>query len=264
MNTAFFFFQKYQVMKKIGILFLLSCQVCFAQTNITESISITSGQEVAMEFPYAQLINIRGWDGNTIELSAEVIINMGKNDDAYQFNLTNSNGRKEINGDIRDYDKLPEMIQIKKGGRVYYFDTEDWNSPEIRKFYEEEGREGISWSSHGVAREIKVEIKVPRSLGLLEVTSKFGLIDIEELNIPIQATSKHGGVDVMVSSSNANQFSLDSKWGVIYTDLDLDFKSMKGFEDSRDWSHVECSINGGTGPKVELISQHANIYLRKQ
>ena len=217
-----------------------------------------------MEFPYAELINIRGWDGNTIELSAEVLINMGKNDDAYQFSLTDTNGGKEINGDIKDYDKLPEVIQIKKGGQVFYFDTDDWNSPQIKKFYEEEGREGISWSSHGVARAIKVEIKVPRNLGSLEVTSKFGLIDIENLNIPVKATSKHGGVDMAISSSNTNEFELDSKWGTIYTNLDLDFKTMKGFEDSNDWSHVECSINGGVGPKIELISQHANIYLRKQ
>lgn len=242
----------------------MSCQICFAQTNITESVTVKAGANIAMEFPYAELINIRGWDGNTIELTADVNINTGKNDDAYQFNLIKGNDRQEINGQIKDFDKLPEMIQIKKGGQVFYFDTEDWNSPEIRKFYEENGREGISWSSHGVAREINVEIKVPRNLGSLEVVSKFGLIDIEELNIPVMANSKHGGVDMMVSSSNTNEFTLDSKWGVIYTNLDLDFKSMKGFEDSEDWSHVKCSINGGAGPKMELISQHANIYLRKQ
>jgi len=251
-------------MKNIGLLLVISCQICFAQTNITESVNVKAGDDIAMEFPYAELIDIRGWDGNTIELTAEVNINMGKNDDAYQFNLTNENGNQEIIGQIKDFDKLPEMIQIKKGGQVFYFDTEDWNSPEIKKFYEEEGREGISWSSHGVARKIKIEIKVPRNLGSMEVTSKFGLIDIEELNIPLKATSKHGGVDMMVSSSNTNEFTLDSKWGMIYTNLDLDFKTMKGFEDSADWSHVECSINGGNGPKIELISQHANIYLRKK
>lgn len=251
-------------MKRIGLLIVLSCQLSFAQTKTTESISVQSGQEVSMEFPYAELVNIRGWDGSTIEVSAEVTINMGKNDDSYQLAVNDGNGGKEINAEIKNYDQLPEMIWIKKGGQVFYFDTEDWNSPEIKKFYEENGREGISWSSHGVAREIKVEIKVPRNLGSLEVVSKFGLIDIEGLNIPIKATSKHGGVDMMVSTSNTNQFTLDSKWGVIYTNLDLDFKTMKGFEDSADWSHVECSMNGGNGPKIELISQHANIYLRKQ
>ena len=41
-------------------------------------------------------------------------------------------------------------------------------------------------------------------------------------------------------------------------------QTMTGFEDSKDWSHVECSINGGGGPEMELISRHGNVYLRKQ
>ncbi len=253
-------------MKRIGLLFFLLTLFISssAQTLVSETINISQGQKVIFDFPYAKLVDVRGWDQDFISIEVQVSINMGNNDDAYSISSESIPSGMSIKGSIKDHDKLPKMIQIKKGDQIYYFDTDDWNSPKIIKFYEENGRDGISWNSHGVIREIKVLIKVPGNIGALDIESRFGMIDIEGLNVPIKANSRHGGIDLSISAGANNKFTMDSKWGTIYTNLNLDFRTMSGFEKSKDWSHVECSINGGGGHLMDLESRHANIYLRKQ
>jgi len=251
-------------MKRFLVIILLVSQGAFAQTNVSRTIEVRQGQKVIMDFPYADLVNLRGWNGSTIEISADVLINLGKNDDSYEVQSQERNGVSEINGTIRDYENIPEMITLMKDGQLYYFETDDWNSPEIHKFYEEYGREGINWVSHGVARTITLDIKIPQNIGSLEISSKFGLIDVEGLNLALKASSTHGGVDVAISALAKNDFVLDSEWGTIYSNLDLEFKKKSGFEKADEWNHLECSMNGGGGTKTELISIHGNIYLRKE
>lgn len=252
-------------MTRIVLMFLLvtvSWQV-FSQTILAERIEVKSGQKVIIDFAYANEVNVRGWDNNYISIEAKVLINMGKNDDSYIIKVGDSGGEKTITGFIKDKDNLPQMIQIKKGGQIYYFETGDWDNPKIKQFYEENGRNGIDWMSHGVAWEIDVEIKVPKDIDL-KVISKHGIIDIENFPGAVKANSKHGGVDITIPGNSRNKFNLRTQWGEIYTNLDFNFSEKTFSSKSSSWNKVVCTLDNGSGALIDLESKHGNLYLRKE
>jgi len=229
-----------------------------AQSEIQKSINIENGQNVNIEINDANLIDVKGWDENYISINATIQINNGINDDSYKIETHNESGAVYIAGFIQDKDQLPRIIQIKKGDQIYSFNTDDRNSPEIKKFYEEHGQDGIQWTSHGVMWTIKYEISVPQNTRL-KIDSKFGLIDIENFNGNLQANSKHGGVDLAVKPTRKIDFNLKSEWGEIFTDLKLKFNEA----DLNRSTEINCKLNGGGGPVTVLESKHGNIYLRE-
>jgi hypothetical protein len=247
-------------MKKLIALFVFFFiwATVFAQTSLQETVDVSRNQKVNITVNDANLINISGWDENYISIKASVQINNGKNDDSYKIEIQNKEGAVYIEGFIRNKDQLPRIIQIKKGDQIYSFNTDDINSPDIQKFYEEQGKDGIQWTSHGVMWDIQYEISIPQHVHL-NVHSKFGLIDIENFNGSLQANSKHGGVDLAVNASRKMDFNIKSDWGEIFTDLDLNFDKTK----IRKWTEFSCDINGGGGTLASLESKHGNIYLRE-
>jgi len=229
----------------------------FPQANIQKTIEVKKGQKVELLINDANLINIRGWNENYMEITVLVQINNGRNNDSFQLEVNEKTSTMYIEGSIQDKDKLPRMIRIHKDDQVYSFNTDDDKSPEIMKFYEVHGREGIQWTSHGVMWDIKYEIKIPNDIDL-KVNSKFAMIDIDNFEGNIQANSKHGGVDFEVESTRRMDFNLKSDWGEIFTNLNLKFDS----EHNQDDQEVTCSLNGGGGLLAVLESKHGNIYLR--
>jgi hypothetical protein len=239
------------------LLFVIITVQAQSQSGIQKTAEIKKGQKVVLVIDDANLINIRGWDENYIEINATVLINNGNNDDAYQLEVAEKNGIMHIEGFIQNKDKLPRMIQIKKAGQVYSFNTDDSRGPQIMKFYEEHGRDGIQWTSHGVMWDINYDVRIPND-SHLHVNSKFAMIDIDDFEGNIQASSKHGGVDVAVEPSRKIDFNLKSGWGEIFTDLNLTFDS--GL--NKDHKEITCSLNGGGSLFAELESKHGNIYIR--
>ena len=251
-------------MKRIVLLICLITteNLVLAQTRMEEKINIEKGQTVLFRFDYTNLINVRWWSENYITVRSNVLINIGKNDNAWVVDVQKSEDEMRITGYIKDRERLPEIITIRKDDQTYYFDTDDWNSPELKDFYELHGREGFKWMSHGLAWEIDIEIMVPANIRL-EVVSKHGLIDIEKFNGPVRAESTHGGIDISISSSGNDKFNLMTKWGGIYTDLDFNY-TKKSFPQKSEWNNVICSLNDGTGVLIELKSRHGNLYLREE
>ena len=242
----------------ISILVFLSAFIpVFPQATIQKTIELDKNQKVALLINDANLINIRGWNEDYMEITAMVDINNNMNNDSYQLEVNEKTGTVYIEGFIQEKDKLPRIMRIKKADQVYSFNTNDSKSPEILKFYEEHGREGIQWTSHGVMWEIKYEIKIPNHTEL-KIESKFAMIDIDGFEGNLYANSKHGGVDFAVESTRSMDFNLKSDWGEIFTNLNLVFDSGK----NQDNKEVTCSLNGGGGKIAELESKHGNIYLR--
>ena len=240
------------------VLFVFVTIEVLSQSEIQKTVELKKGQKVVLSINDANLINIRGWEEDHMEIVTRVLINNGRNDDAYQLEVNEKTGIMYVEGFIQNKDKLPRMIQIKKGGQVYSFNTDDGKGPEIMKFYEEHGRDGIQWTSHGVMWDIHYDIKIPNDSDL-EVSSRFAMIDIDDFNSNIQANSKHGGVDIAIESSRKMDFNLKSDWGEIFTNLNLKFDS--GY--NKDHKEITCSLNGGGDLFAELESKHGNIYIRK-
>ena len=240
---------------------MLSGSVSFAQTEITKRYEVSGNQAIQFQFDDASIINITGWQENYISIDASISINNNRQNDAYQFEESMINGEKQIVGYLSDKQNLPRVIQIKKGDELFTFSTDDWNSPEILKFYEEQGEEGISWKSYGISWVINLKIKIPQNSNVT-VSSKHGIIELENILGKVAANSIHGGIDLSVNEKMRCLLNAKTKWGTIYSNLNL--KVDKELSSNRDWNNVIASINGGSGPSIKLESKHANIYLRNK
>jgi hypothetical protein len=240
---------------------MLSGTVSFAQTEITKRYEVSGNQAIQFQFDDASIINITGWQENYISIDASISINNNQQNEAYQFEESMINGEKQIVGYLNDKKNLPRVIQIKKGDELFTFNTDDWNSPEILKFYEEHGEEGISWKSYGISWVINLKIKIPQNSNVT-VSSKHGIIELENILGKVDANSIHGGIDLSVNEKSKCSLNAKTKWGTIYSNLNL--KVDKELSSSRDWNNVIASINGGSGPSIKLESRHANIYLRNK
>lgn len=250
-------------MKKIYlcVLLLASFHWCFAQTKVSKRYELKSTQQINLKFDDANIINVIGWNENYISIVASVRINNNRQNDAFQFEENTEGGTKSITGFIKDKNSLPKVISIKKGEEIFTFNTDDWDSPEIQKFYAEHGREGIEWTSHGISREINLAIKIPQQSDVW-ITSKHGIIELENMLGTVAANSTHGGIDVTVNENMHGELNAKTKWGTIYSNIDLEIDTK--LSSNKDWNNIFAGINRGEGATIKLESRHANIYLRRK
>lgn len=249
-------------MKNLFILILmLSGSICFAQTIQTEQIEVAKNKKIQLKFDEATLVHVSEWDGNYISIESKVSINDNTQNDAYAIETNKSDGSQVITGYVKNKKDLPRIIRIKKGDEIFTFQTDDWDHPEIKQFYKEHGKEGISWKSHGLSWEIDLVVKIPKGCDI-NVTSKHGMIELENISANLVANSTHGGIDLSVNSSMKSELIARTKWGNIYSNLDL--KMNEEASSNRDWNHIVANVNGGSRQSITLESKHANIYLRKK
>lgn len=245
----------------ILITLVVASQHAICQSSVSERIEMNGGKQATLQFDEASIVHVTGWQESYILVEASVSINNNLNNEAYQVESTSDGAAKKITGFIKDKKSLPRMIRIKKGDEIFSFNTNDWDNPEIQRFYEEHGREGIQWSSQGVNWEIDVNVKIPNNLNAT-ISSKHGVIELENVYGEISATSTHGGIDVTFNKQMKSELNAKTKWGSIYSNLDLAID--KDQSSNRDWNHVVASYNGGSGSTITLESKHANIYLRRE
>ena len=250
-------------MLSLSLCLLITVQGWSRQTQIEKTIPYTPGKTIEFKFDDAKEVNIRGWDESSIQLSAQVLINMGANDDAFKLDVNAEPDGTSVVGYIKNKEGLPQMLVIRKNGQDYYFKGSSFDSPEVQKFLAENGKDGYDWMSNGVAREIVVTVFVPRDASVA-VTSKHGILDIEEFQGSLRADSKHGGVDMEISESSTNKFLMATQWGAIYTDVNFSYDRKEIGQEHNRWTNVEASLNGGKGSVIDIQSKHGNLYLRKQ
>jgi len=249
-------------MKLILIIMIAIAQNSWAvaQSNIEMDIDITENQKIVLEFDEANIVRVTEWDKQYIQLEAKVNINDNTQNDAFQINSNSEKGRVILTGYIQDKENLPQVIRIKKGDQVFTFQTDDWDDPLIQDFYRDHGRDGIQWKSHGISWDIELQLKVPQNKDL-EIVSKHGVIELNDLSGSIQANSMHGGIDVTFAKSKGGEIDAKTKWGTIYSNLDL--KIDKNRSSYNDWNHIVGRHPGSTvSSTYDLESKHANIYLR--
>ena len=247
-------------MKTLGFYFVLLGSVCFAQSDFKKNFPVST-TKVSMKFTYPTLVRVSTWEKDEIEIQASVVINLGRNDDAFEIKGESRDSGLFIESVIRDYSSLPKFMVVKLDDKEYYFEGDNWKSPELQSFLEENKASNISWISSGVAKEIKLEIKVPENIEL-SIHTRHGIIELIDLPKSVVAYSKHGGVDASVDLSSSHNFELQTRHGEIYTNLDLEYDENKYFNDSRE-IFVRAKYKGG-GKKMVFESRHGNIYLRSK
>lgn len=239
----------------------MTCGIFIAhgQTTIEKSIPVTAGQKVEMNFKRPELIKIEIWDKSEINIKAAVSINLGSNDDAFEIEVNEGN-KLEINSVVRNYDHLPRRIMIKHQGEEYFFNTSDIHSPEVQKFLNETGREGYEYMKHGVIMDIILEIMVPSEI-VLDIDAKYGMIEVAGFTNDMNIRSKYGGVDVSVNMQGNAKILAETKFGDVYSNLDIPFSGETGYRPGK-WSRLTGTLNRAENIQL-LRSEFGNIYIRK-
>lgn len=238
-----------------ALLVLINCLfigVAVAQTPIKKSYAVAAGQSVVFKFDYPELIKITTWDKNEISIIGTVSINGGENDDALEIVQSTSGKALTIENKIRDMKQLPQRITITNGEEKITFKTK----ADFEKYCQEHGRH-FNMTTMGVDMDIILEIKVPKNIQTtLEAT--YGIVEVKSFNGPLVVDARYGGVDVAVQEKSTGELIAGTRYGQIYSNLELKFSSgaMEDF-------HTQVSAKPGTGPHYRFESDYGNVYLRK-
>jgi hypothetical protein len=192
-------------------------------------------------------------------IKGDVSINKGENDDAFELVVKQSGKVIDVSSILKDKENIPRRIVIKEGDTEYYFKAKDENDPEVQKFLEERGR-SYNYMSHGIIKEITLEIFVPKGMET-ELASKFGLVEVKNFQAPLKVNSKFGGVDATIAERSTGELIARTEFGEILTNLDVKFNSDKNFESHDRWTVI--SAKPGSGPRYDIESKFGKVYLRK-
>jgi hypothetical protein len=248
-------------MKSIIGLLIVICtwHISYGQTKIEKIVPVKEGQNINFDFTWPELITFKTWTGTEVKLVATVEINKGQNDNAFKFKVDQSSSETHIASFIENFKSLPRKIVIRKGGQEYFFNTDDTNSPEIRKFKEENGEGGYDYINHGVIMDITLEVWVPNNISI-DVYSKYGMIEVLGFTGNMKVHSKFGGIDV---STTGNQpIKAGTKFGEKYTNLEYPIRSISVGNHPGKWDWVQLGATKSS-KKHELKSDFGNIYIRK-
>lgn len=231
----------------------------YAQTKIEKRIPASANQSLNLDLEFPNLIKIQTWDQNEILITGEVSINKGENDEAFELVVNQSGKVITVSSILKDKENIPHRIVIKEGDTEYFFKAKDANDPAVQKFLEEHGR-NYNYMSHGIIKEISLEIFVPKGMET-EVQSKFGLVEVKNFQAPLKVNSKFGGVDASIAERSTGELVARTEFGEILTNLDVKFDSDKNFDDHDRWTII--SAKPGSGPRYDFESKFGKVYLRK-
>ncbi|MEL7001712.1 MAG: hypothetical protein AAFN93_03150 [Bacteroidota bacterium] len=246
----------------LTVLLALISFVVLAQKEIKEEYSLNGITEVSIKFKYPELVSLKTWDGDKVVIKGTASINLGKNDENFIIKADRSSKSLYIDSQIKDMDELPHKLwATEEDGTIHVFNAKDWNSPEVQKYLDEHPKHRSM--SHGVIKKIQLEVLVPKNVAL-NIDCKFGLLEIQDFDAPLFASSKFAGIDISVPSRSKIDITAKTKFGEIYTDLDADFDDRNGrrTEPNR-WLAIQAKLNGG-GKSFVLESEHGDLYLRKK
>jgi hypothetical protein len=262
----------------ITLLFFLSITtLLWAQRAINQTIPAANTQQLSLNFEFADVV-FSTWDRPEVQITGSALINNGENDDAFALTFKKEGNTLSIQSRIEGREDLPKFTTVKKDGQTYYFKGE-LSEEDIQK---ELGEGPVKWISHGVAQEIKLQVKVPANIAL-GIISKYGNLTLENCFNPLSVENTYGHieasfdrgpaadvrlhstysfVDVSLPARAAADIELSANYGTIYSDLDLAVDQSQSKEEH--FSRlIVAKLNGG-GKKLLLKANYNNIYLRKQ
>ena len=245
-------------MKLLPLILLTLSLASNAQTAIDKTFPVLPGQKLVLNFDDPE-IKLQTWDKKEVLIKGIVSINHGENDTAFELQSNSSAQELTITSALKDKENIPQRIVIKKGEMEYTFKAKDYNDPEIQKFLEQNGRD-YSYMSHGIVKEIKLEVFVPKKIETI-VHAKHGLVEVKNFDAPLTIEAKHGGIDATIVAGSVGEIKARSRYGEILTNLGIPFTEVHDADRQDKWT--EISAKPGTGPRYSFESKYGNVYLRK-
>lgn len=241
-------------MKTILLWLILAMGPCiaFSQSKISKSYPVNKGQSIELRFDYPKLIKISSWDKNEISVEATVNINDGKNNDAFTLEEKTVDGKISISNKL-DMEQIPQAYYLVINGIKTKFDSKE----AMESYRKEKSLTNVTSIYQQKDVEISLEIKLPANV-TADVSSIFGLVELQNYSGPIKVNSKYGGVDASLQEDVIGKITLTNQYGKIYTNLNL-----KPTEQTDRNFFTSITATPGKGPSYDISSAFGNIYLRK-
>ncbi|RZM28032.1 MAG: hypothetical protein EOO88_10565 [Pedobacter sp.] len=239
-------------MKRTILWLIIAMGPCFAlaQTKVNKSYPVAKGQTVSFHFDYPKTVHISTWDGSEIVVEATVKINNGESDRAFSLSASTSGNTVSISNKL-DMDLIPEAYYIvDKGIKVRFNSRQDLDA-----YVADKGSTRISTYQQKDV-EVSINIKVPAGIST-ELTSIYGMVELENFNGPIKVDAKYGGVDASLSEKSIGKLQLTTRYGKIFSNL-----TFRPTEQTQKDFYTAITAAPGNGPSYDFNSAYGNIYLR--
>jgi hypothetical protein len=238
---------------------VLLCPVVFGQRSLEEKVVVQKDQQIFLDFDYPKLIKVYTNTSNELLIKGKVSINRGEHDDAFELIISSDQSKVQVASRLKNKDKIPNRILIKRGDREYYFKTDNYNDPEIRKFIDENGGD-YGYMNTGIIQEIELEVYVPKNV-TTTIQAKYGMVEVLSCQFPLSIIATYAGADVTVPVQGVSELSARTRYGEILTNL-VQKPIAKEFDKSHDkWTEVSYKL--GAGSTINVESKYGKVYLRK-
>ncbi|MFY8128124.1 MAG: hypothetical protein ACOVMM_07080 [Chitinophagaceae bacterium] len=243
-------------MKKL-IALILICglyNAAISQTKLHNQFSVANINKVKFVFDYPQLIKIKTWAKNEVAVSALVNINNGKFNDSFRISQTQKDDVLVIEGKIKNLVDLWGNVTINSKNS----NGNQSNKNQYKKYFNNGNLHNGEPCNTDVNIDIEVTVFVPEKMST-DITSTYGLIEVQHFAAPLKATSPYKGIDIIIDSENIGKLSATTSYGEILTDVKFDIEEKV----NRDF-YTYFKANVGTGFDYSLASTYGKLYLRKK
>lgn len=214
-------------------------------------------------------ISFEGYDGNEIIISTQDR-SSSSSERAEGLKLINGLGLDDNTGiglSVNKSDGMTQVDEISKRSSKRYVVKVPKN---VVIAYEHSTPHGSKVVFSDINSEIEVKtnhssVKLENVTGPMTISTVHGKIEANFSSLnqsdPVSIASSHGLVDVTLPANSKADVKMQSGWGEMYSDFDIDINkgsNMKSYSSNE----VRGTINGG-GVNLSLSSSHGNVYLRQ-
>ena len=225
----------------IIILALVFALPISAQRKVESSVAVKNGQDIYLNFKFAQNIKVEQWSKNEVAIKADVYIDNGRGNEAFSLVSETNGSTLEISSDYGNYFK----DKWKDKNRHY-----------------EDSRTEITYIVY-VPENFDLKIKsISGSVesdsfkGNLKTDLVSGNVTIKEYAGELSLKTVSGDLDVTMEKAEINAKTLT---GTIYSNLEIDMENKKK---NYGYNKVLGTVNSG-GKLVKMETVSGDIYLRK-
>lgn len=235
----------------IFILTVLFPFFTFGQTTIEKSLPAHPGDELYLNFKYADKVNISTWEKNEVHMVAEVMIDEGERNELYKIDALKEGNRLEISSDPEAIESISETIYhsddcCRRYGLRITINIEINLPPYMHLDFE----------------SISGSITVPELAGKLNLNTISGDITIQPNSNAFMVKSISGDLEILIDKAYGADLKAKTISGEIYSNLEsLHIEDKRGLRQIVGQS-IKGQINqGGEDWKLETIS--GDIFLRQ-
>lgn len=217
----------------------LLVSVTFAQRKVEQTFDVDNARKIKLDLRFAESIKLMQWSKNEVKVSAEVNIDEGAGNDAYNLKTDRKEDTYVIGDDYGDY------FEKKR--------KERYNNTRIEITYVIY----VPENSDLTVKSISGNLFAESFEGRLETDLVSGNVELKRYEGGLKLKTVSGSLDVAIAKADIDARTVT---GTIYSDLDISIrnKGRRGFD-----SHIQGSVNSGTDlVKLETVS--GNIYMRRK